>query len=217
MYTHGTPIRDPQTLTPSPIRSRHSPFIQTHTAATDVTPNGHGTRSLENGLGEAADRRGGGQLLRGVAGQVVKVLVEVDIALQAVIEAGRRHRGHRVAAGLIIVRHGQSGVAHLEVLAHVLRHGRRFGICVRFWPGHRFWPGLHNLAVFSHSRLVVTAYFTHFPVMFCISQMHLHRARSADCEGLFIVWAHDISDTSLSTISPNNWLSLSVVRSRSRL
>lgn len=89
------------------------PLIETHAAATYVTPDGHRARTLEKGFGKASHRR---QLLRRIAGQIVDFLMEVDIA--RVTPSGRCHRGQRVAIriGLVIVRHAQCCVADLQIV-----------------------------------------------------------------------------------------------------
>lgn len=93
------------------------PLIQTHAAATYVTPDGHRTGSLEKGFGEASHC---GQLLRRIAGKIVDFLMEVNIP--CVAPRGRCHRGQRVAVrvGLVIVRHVQCCVADLQIVMLLL-------------------------------------------------------------------------------------------------
>lgn len=97
----------------SSFRNQNLPLIQSHAAATYVTPDGHRTGSLKKGFGEASHC---GQLLRRIAGKIVDFLMEVDIA-RIVAPRRRCHRGQRVAVRvrLVIVRHAQCCVADLQI------------------------------------------------------------------------------------------------------
>lgn len=122
VHTHACPITVPYVTCRFP-REREGdrecapkdnlPLIQTHAAATYVTPDGHRTGSLEKGFGEASHC---GQLLRRIAGKIVDFLMEVNIP--CVAPRGRCHRGQRVAirVGLVIVRHVQCCVADLQIV-----------------------------------------------------------------------------------------------------
>lgn len=123
VHTHAHPITLPSATCRFPRERKRErerlssflnhnlPLIQSHAAATYVTPDGHRTGSLEKGFGEASHC---GQLLRRIAGKIVDFLMEVDIA-RVVAPRRRCHRGQRVAVRvrLVIVRHAQCCVADL--------------------------------------------------------------------------------------------------------
>lgn len=124
VHTHARPITLPSATCRFPrerkgrerlssFRNHNLPLIQSHAAATYVTPDGHRTGSLEKGFGEASHC---GQLLRRIAGKIVDFLMEVDIA-RIVAPRRRCHRGQRVAVRvrLVIVRHAQCCVADLQI------------------------------------------------------------------------------------------------------
>lgn len=93
------------------------PLVQTHAAAADIAPGGHGTRSLEEQLRATARCRGGvlREDLRRHTVLVRIVMIEVHVTEGAT--GVRCQRWHRKPVR-VIVRHSQGRIADLEIVAH---------------------------------------------------------------------------------------------------